>query len=127
MLASIAAICAGASLGAVLRWVLSVQLNPLLPALPMGTLAANLVGGYLIGVAVALFAQHPGLSPAVRLFVITGFLGGLTTFSTFSAEVVSQLHQGHAAWALVTAAAHLFGSLLLTALGIATVGWLRPG
>jgi CrcB protein len=127
MLASIGAICAGASLGALLRWLLAVKLNPLLPALPLGTLAANLAGGYLVGIAVALFAQYPGASPAVRLFVVTGFLGGFTTFSTFSAEVVSQLHQGHASWALATAAAHLAGSLLLTALGMATVGWLRPG
>jgi CrcB protein len=127
MLESLAAICAGASLGAVLRWLLSVKLNPMFPALPLGTLAANLAGGYLVGVAVALAAQQPGLSPAMRLFVITGFLGGLTTFSTFSAEVVTQLQQGHAAWALATAAAHLAGSFALTALGIATVGWLRPG
>jgi len=125
MLLSIASICAGASLGAVLRWLLAGRLNPLLPALPLGTLAANLVGGYLIGIAVAVFANHPGLSPQARLFVVTGFLGGLTTFSTFSAEVVTQAQQGHWPWALATAFAHLAGSLLLTALGIATVGWLR--
>jgi CrcB protein len=125
MLLSIASICAGASLGAVLRWLLAGRLNPLLPALPLGTLAANLVGGYLIGIAVAVFANHPGLSPQARLFVVTGFLGGLTTFSTFSAEVVTQVQQGHWPWALATAFAHLAGSLLLTALGIATVTWLR--
>jgi fluoride exporter len=125
MLASILSICAGASLGALLRWVLAGRLNPLFPALPMGTLAANLIGGYLVGVAVAVFATMPQLPPQYRLFVITGFLGGLTTFSTFSAEVVTQLQQGHAAWALATAFTHMLGSFALTALGIATVAWLR--
>ena len=95
------------------------------PALPLGTLAANLIGGYLIGVALAVFTALPDLSPQWRLFVITGFLGGLTTFSTFSAEVVIQLQQGRPGWALATTFAHLAGSLALTALGIATVGWLR--
>jgi CrcB protein len=95
------------------------------PALPLGTLAANLLGSYLIGIAVAYFANHPQLPPQARLFVVTGFLGGLTTFSTFSAEVVTQLQHGHWPWALATASTHLFGSLVLTALGIATVGWLR--
>ena len=76
-------------------------------------------------VAVAVIANMPQLSPQARLFVVTGFLGGLTTFSTFSAEVVTQLQQGHTAWALTTALAHLFGSFALTALGIATVAWLR--
>jgi CrcB protein len=123
--AAVAAISAGASLGAVLRWLLAGRFNPLFPALPLGTLAANLLGGYLIGIAVALFAQLPELSPQVRLFVVTGFLGGLTTFSTFSAEVVTQLQQGHTAWALATALAHLVGSFALTALGILTVSCLR--
>jgi len=125
MIASVVSICAGASLGALLRWVLAGRFNPLHPALPLGTLAANLLGGYLIGVAVAVFANMPQLSPQARLFVVTGFLGGLTTFSTFSAEVVTQLQQGHTAWALATALAHLLGSFTLTALGIATVSWLR--
>nr|WP_222622652.1 fluoride efflux transporter CrcB [Ramlibacter albus] len=125
MAGSIASICAGASLGALLRWVLSVRFNPAFAPLPLGTLAANLVGGYLVGVAVAYFAQAPDLSPQVRLFVVTGFLGGLTTFSTFSAEVVTQLQHGHTAWALATAFAHLLGSFALTALGIATVALLK--
>lgn len=125
MLSSIFSVCAGASLGALLRWVLSGRFNPVFPALPLGTLAANMLGGYLIGLAVAFFGAHPQLPPQVRLFVVTGFLGGLTTFSTFSAEVVTQLQQGHAAWALATALAHLVSSFALTALGIATVGWLR--
>jgi CrcB protein len=125
MLLSLAAICAGASLGAVLRWVLAVQFNPIAGAIPLGTLAANLLGGYLIGVAVGLFSQHPDVPPAVRLFVITGFLGGLTTFSTFSAEVVAQLQHGRLGWAFATAAVHLLGSLAMTGLGLATVGALR--
>jgi CrcB protein len=122
---SIVSICAGASLGALLRWLLAGRYNPLFTALPLGTLAANLLGGYLIGIAVAYFANHPQLPPQARLFVVTGFLGGLTTFSTFSAEVVTQLQNGHWPWAFATASAHLFGSLVSTALGIATVGWLR--
>jgi fluoride exporter len=125
MIASILSISAGASLGALLRWLLAGRLNPLFPALPLGTLAANLIGGYLIGVAVAVFANWPELSPQARLFVVTGFLGGLTTFSTFSAEVVTQLQQGHTSWALATALTHMLGSFAFTALGIATVAALR--
>jgi CrcB protein len=111
----------GAALGAWLRWGLGSALNATFPTLPMGTLTANLVGGYLIGLAVGLFAQHPSISPAVRLFVITGFLGGLTTFSTFSAEAVGLLARGEVGWALAHGAAHLAGSLALTWLGMATV------
>jgi fluoride exporter len=122
---SIASICAGASLGALLRWLLAARFNPVWSAVPLGTLAANLLGGYLVGIAVAFFAQHPALSPQLRLFVVTGFLGALTTFSTFSAEVVTQIQHGHWPWALATAFAHLAGSLLLTGAGIATVVWLR--
>jgi CrcB protein len=125
MIASILSICTGASIGALLRWFLAGRFNPAHPFLPPGTLAANLIGGYLVGVAVALFVAMPDLSPQWRLFVVTGFLGGLTTFSTFSAEVVTQLQQGRPGWALATAFLHLAGSLALTALGIATVGWLR--
>jgi CrcB protein len=125
MIASIASICAGASIGALLRWFLAGRLNPLLPFLPPGTLAANLIGAYLVGVAIALFAAMPDLPLQWRLFVITGFLGGLTTFSTFSAEVVTQLQQGRVGWAAATAFFHLIGSLALTGLGIATVGWFR--
>lgn len=117
--AAVLAICAGASLGALLRWALALRLNPLLPALPLGTLAANLVGGFLIGVAMAWLERHPELPPQVRLLIVTGFLGGLTTFSTFSAEVVLHLHEGRLLWALVLAASHLAGSLVLTFLGLA--------
>lgn len=121
----IVAIGIGAALGAWLRWVLGNQLNALWPALPAGTLAANLVGGYLIGLAMAFFATQPTLPPEWRLFVVTGFLGGLTTFSTFSAEVVQQLLDGRPGWALATVAVHVAGSLALTLLGIGTVALLR--
>lgn len=125
MIGSVLSISTGAALGAILRWVLAGAFNALHPHVPLGTLAANLLGGYLVGIAIAVLAQMPELSPQVRLFVITGFLGGLTTFSTFSAEVVTQLQQGHTAWALATALAHLLGSFALTALGIATVALLK--
>ncbi len=125
MLLAITAISLGAALGAVLRWLLGLGLNHLLPTLPLGTLAANLVGGYLVGLAVALFAQGPALAPEWRLFVITGFLGGLTTFSTFSAEVVQALQQGRTGWAAATVVVHVSGSLLLTLAGLATPALLR--
>ncbi|GLH69387.1 putative fluoride ion transporter CrcB [Geothrix rubra] len=111
----------GAALGAWLRWGLGNVLNAAFPTLPMGTLTANLLGGYVIGLAVAYFGQHPGLSPEARLFIITGFLGGLTTFSTFSAEAVGLLTRGEVFWALVHMGSHLGGSLLLTWLGMLTV------
>ena len=122
---SVVAISIGAALGALLRWLLGTQLNALFPSLPPGTLVANLVGGYLIGVAMALFAGHAALPPEWRLFVVTGFLGGLTTFSTFSAEVVQQLMEGRIGWALATIAVHVAGSVGMTLLGIATVALLR--
>lgn len=124
---SFLAIGVGAACGAWLRWGLGLWLNPLLPELPPGTLAANLIGGYLIGLAVAFFMQHPGLSPEWRLFIITGFLGGLTTFSTFSAETVTLLLRGQYAWGLGIIAGHLGGSLLMTVLGIQTFKWLQGG
>ena len=125
MLASILAISLGAALGALLRWLLSVSLNALFPTIPPGTLAANLIGGYVVGVAVALFARHPAWAPEWRLFVITGVLGGLTTFSTFSAEVSTLLQQGRIAWAGAEVAAHVLGSLALTLLGMASVAALQ--
>jgi CrcB protein len=112
------AVFAGAGLGALLRWGFGLWLNPVFPTLPLGTLTANLVGGLLIGAAGAYFTHSAGTAPEWRLFVITGFLGGLTTFSTFSLEVVALLGRQAYGWAFATAGAHLAGSLLLTALGI---------
>jgi len=122
---AILAISVGSSLGAVLRWWLGTSLNAHFPTIPPGTLAANLIGGYVVGVAVAFFATYPALAPEWRLLVITGFCGGLTTFSTFSAEVVSLLQQGQGLWALAAAGTHLLGSLAMTFAGIGTVVWLR--
>ena len=120
VLFSVFAISTGAALGALLRWVLAVRFNPLWPALPLGTLAANLVGGYAIGLALGWLGQHPELPPQMRLFIVTGLLGGLTTFSTFSAEVVTHLQDGRLLPALLVAVTHVAGSLLLTALGLAS-------
>lgn len=125
MAVSVLAVASGAALGALARWWLSVVLNSGPSPLPLGTLAANLIGGYAIGLAVGFLALRPDLDPAWRLFLITGLLGGLTTFSTFSAEVVHTLQQGRLAWAMATAGAHLLGSLLLTWAGLATVEALR--
>lgn len=122
---SILAISVGASAGALFRWWLGNRLNALLPLLPPGTLAANVIGGYVIGAAVAFFASFPAVPAEWRLFVITGFCGGLTTFSTFSAEVVGLLQRRQGLWALAEIAVHLSSSLLMTIAGMATVLWLR--
>lgn len=117
------AICLGASIGALSRWKLGLWLNPLNTSgsfMPLGTLASNLIGGYLIGVCVAVFQALPQLDPAWRLALVTGFLGALTTFSSFSAEVVGMLGQQRYALALGTSSLHLFGSLLLTIAGMRT-------
>ena len=119
------AVGVGAALGAWIRWWLGVRLNPLFLQLPLGTLAANLLGGYLIGIALAFFAHHTALPPELRWFLVTGFLGALTTFSTFSAEVVMMISAAQYGWAVLTAAAHLAGSLLMTGLGIVSFQWLR--
>jgi CrcB protein len=121
MLLGIAAVGCGAAAGACLRWWLGLRLNAILPPLPLGTLAANLVGGFLIGVAVTLFDRFAALPPEARLLVVTGFLGGLTTFSTFSAELTALLLRADLPWALGLLAAHVGGSILLTALGILSV------
>jgi fluoride exporter len=123
-LKTILAISLGASLGALLRWLLGLKLNSLLPALPPGTLAANLVGAYIIGIAIAYFAAAPAISGAWRLFIITGFCGGLTTFSTFSAEVVSLLQQGRTITAGSVVAVHVIGSVVMTFLGIGSFAWV---
>ena len=119
---AVIAICIGASLGALARWGLGLWLNPV-ALLPMGTLAANLVGGYLVGICVAVFGALPQLDPVWRIALVTGFLGALTTFSSFSAEVVAMLMQQRYALALGTAALHLLGSLLLTVAGIKTASF----
>lgn len=119
--ASFLAVGLGAALGAWARWLLGLWLNTSAARFPWGTLAANLAGGYLVGVAIALVATHPGWPAWIRLAAITGFLGGLTTFSTFSAETVSFIEQGRWALGLGYAAASLCGSLLLTGLGLLTV------
>lgn len=120
------AVFVGAGVGACLRWGFGLWLNPLLPGMPLGTLLSNLLGGLLIGLASAGFAQVPHVAPEWRLLLMTGFLGGLTTFSTFSAEVVTMAMRQQWGWALATAATHLAGSLLLTAAGFALVHLLAP-
>lgn len=122
---SILVISLGAAGGAVLRWMLGGRFNAIFPTIPLGTLAANLLGGYIIGAAAAFFAGFPALSPEWRLLVITGFCGGLTTFSTFSAEVSSLLQQGRLLWACAAIGVHLSGSLLMTFAGMGTVAWVR--
>jgi CrcB protein len=119
------AVGAGAAIGAWLRWGLGLWLNPVLPAVPLGTLAANLIGGYFVGLFLAWFAEHPGVPPEMRLFLITGLLGGLTTFSTFSAEVVGALMRGLWATGGLIAVAHLAGSLVATGLGFYTLRLFR--
>ena len=114
------AISLGASSGALLRWQLGVRLNSFFPVLPPGTLAANLIGGYVIGFAIAYLSQAPYLAPEWRLLIITGFCGGLTTFSTFSAEVVSLLQEGRFVWTAGAIGVHVIGSLTMTIAGLAS-------
>lgn len=118
---AVLAICLGASLGALARWQLGLWLSPGSALIPWGTLAANLIGGYLVGVCVGVFQQWPDLDPLWRMTLVTGFLGALTTFSSFSVEVVTLLQQSRYALALGTASLHLFGSLALTLLGLKSV------
>ena len=122
---SILAIALGAALGALLRWQLGEKLNTLFPAIPPGTLAANLIGSYLVGLAIAFFATFTAISPEWRLLVITGFCGGLTTFSSFSAEITALLQQGQAVWAFSALAAHVAGSVLMTMAGMTTIYFFR--
>jgi CrcB protein len=117
-LGSIAAVGGGAAIGAWLRWGLSVALNPVFPTVPLGTVAANLTGGLLMGIAMELVTRHTLLAPEVRLLVTTGFLGGLTTFSTFSAEVTTLLVRREWMWSMLTIGLHVVGSVALTVLGI---------
>lgn len=122
---SILAIALGAALGALLRWQLGSRLNSVFPTIPPGTLAANLIGAYVIGLCIAFFATYPAISPEWRLLVVTGFCGGLTTFSTFSAEVATLLQQGRISWALGTVAVHVAGSVAMTFAGIGTIYLLK--
>jgi CrcB protein len=122
---SIVAICIGASLGALFRWWLGVKLNSFFPTIPPGTLAANLIGGYIIGLAIAVLTSYSALAPEWRLLVITGFCGGLTTFSTFSAELVTLLRDGRPVWACCELLIHLVGSVIMTFLGLATLALVK--
>jgi fluoride exporter len=115
------AVGGGAAVGAWLRWGLGALLNPIVPVLPLGTLAANLIGGLLMGFAMELLTRHAIMSPEARLLVTTGFLGGLTTFSTFSAEVVTHLLRKEYMWGAVVVGTHVVGSVALTIVGILVV------
>ncbi len=119
MTAFIAVFC-GAGFGAIFRWFLGILLNGLFPRIPLGTLSVNLLGGYLIGIAMTYFATRYTLPPEWRLFIVTGFLGGLTTFSTFSAEVMTLISQNEWLWTLILCGAHVLGALVCVALGIYT-------
>lgn len=118
MFKSLIVIAIGASLGAWLRWILGMKLNALFPTIPPGTVVANMVGGYIIDLAIAFLAASPTLSPEWRLLIITGFCGGLTTFSTFSAETVALIQEGRLLWALGSISLHVLGSLAMTAAGL---------
>lgn len=124
-LSAFLAVGLGAALGAWLRWGLSLWLNPAFPTLPLGTLAANLIGGYVIGLTIAWLSEHPAMPPEVRLFLITGLLGGLTTFSTYSAEVVVAMSRGLWFSAGLIAFTHMAGSFLATALGLYSIRLIR--
>ena len=115
------AVGSGAAVGAWLRWWLGIVLNPLFPTLPLGTLAANLIGGYLIGITLAILTHFEALPPEVRLLLVTGFLGGLTTFSTFSAEAALLLGRSQYGWGAVLIAAHVAGSIAMTFAGAASM------
>lgn len=124
MVKAIFAVCVGSSLGGLLRWGLALKLNSLFPAAPPGTLAANLLGGYIVGLAIAYFAGTASISPEWRLLIITGFCGALTTFSTFSAEVVALLQQNNWSGAAALIAIHVVGSIAMTLLGLASWHWI---
>jgi CrcB protein len=124
---TILAIFSGAGFGALLRYFLGTKLNSIYPSIPLGTLSANLIGGYLIGLFIAFFATNTALAPEWRLFIITGFLGGLTTFSTFSAEIVALLQEGRLSLSIMAALLHVMGSIIMTLLGIASYTLLQKG
>ena len=115
---SVLAVGGGAALGAWIRWGLGLALNPVFPTLPLGTLAANLIGGFAMGLFLELVTRHAAMTPELRLLVTTGFLGGLTTFSTFSAEIATLLSRKEWLWGAVGIVAHVAGSVVLTLAGI---------
>jgi CrcB protein len=121
---SIVAVAIGAGVGAVLRWWLSAKLNAFFPTIPPGTLASNLIGAYVIGAGIAFFAGYPAIPAEWRLMIVTGFCGGLTTFSTFSAELVALLREGRVLWAAAELLIHVSGSLLMTVAGMGTIALL---
>lgn len=125
MLYSVIAISIGASCGALLRWLAALTLNHHFPIIPFGTLLANLVGGYLIGVALSFFSHHPSIAPEWKLMIVTGFLGGMTTFSTFSAEVVALFQQDKFLWAGLHIVSHVAGSIAATFLGLISFSLLK--
>lgn len=127
MFYTVVAIFSGAGLGALLRFFLGTKLNSIYPSIPLGTLSANLLGGYLIGLFIAFFASNTALAPEWRLFIITGFLGGLTTFSTFSAEIVTLIQEGRLTMSIVAALLHVMGSIVMTLFGIASYTLLQKG
>jgi CrcB protein len=127
MFQSIVAVGAGAAGGAWLRWGLSAWLNPVFPTIPLGTLAANLGGGLMMGIAMSVLGHYEALAPELRLLVTTGFLGGLTTFSTFSGEATTLLTRGQYAWSAALIALHVAGSIAMTVAGIALADWLLAG
>jgi CrcB protein len=118
---SIIGVAIGAAVGAVLRWWLSAKLNAFFPTIPPGTLASNLIGAYVIGAGIAFFAGYPAIPAEWRLLIVTGFCGGLTTFSTFSAELVALLQGGRVLWAVAELLIHVTGSVLMTIAGMGTV------
>jgi CrcB protein len=125
MLQSLIAISIGASVGAISRWLIGLWLNTFFSHVPLGTLVVNLVGGYLVGVAFAIFASHPNWSPEWRLLVVTGFLGGLTTFSAFSLEMTQLLQQEKWLLLFVGISSHVLGSIIMTLLGLWTVATIK--
>ena len=120
------AVGGGAAVGAWLRWGLGIVLNPVFPTVPLGTLASNLVAGFLMGIAMELITRNASMSPEIRLLMTTGFLGGLSTFSAFSAEIVTLLSHKEYLWGAITISAHVVGSVALTILGIYVTRMIFP-
>ncbi|WNN46670.1 fluoride efflux transporter CrcB [Winslowiella toletana] len=124
MIKSLLAVVVGGSVGCVLRWLISVRFNPLFPNLPPGTLIVNLVGGFIIGMALAYFIKNPQLDPAWKLLIVTGLCGGMTTFSSFSAEIMTLLQSGNYLWAMLSVMTHVIGSVLMAFAGFAVITML---